>query len=80
MTETPDLQTLTALARLQGNSDFDRFIQWMAGQREGLSRQCEEQAEGVPLHRAQGATLALRSVLEHVEQAPSLAHKLRQAR
>lgn len=70
-----DQNVVRSLLRLRGTPEFNSYVDWL---RERLSEYDQQlrSAEGVPLHRAQGAAAELAKLIEIIDDAPDIAARM----
>jgi hypothetical protein len=70
-----DEKVAAALASLRMSADFRTLMEWLKEDERAEQKRCVE-ADGVALHRAQGAAKKLQELQQACEDAPSIAKKL----
>lgn len=73
----PERNVLESLARLQGTSDFDTIMAWIASSHENARDQMESAASDASLRQLQGAALALGEIRAIATEARSALERLR---
>ncbi|WP_201168302.1 hypothetical protein [Halorhodospira halophila] len=67
--DRPGREVLQALARLDGNPDFDRVIGWLQDSRQRQVNAAIQERDEAELRQTQGAAQALDELIEHTQGA-----------
>jgi hypothetical protein len=73
----PERNVLESLARLQGTSDFDTIMAWIASSHESARDQMESAVQDAALRQLQGAAIALGEIRVHAKEARTALERLR---